>query len=266
MKKEIKNIRNDALVKAYQVMHDNPTQERQDAVTRQMIRARFLLPVIPVKGKLPEDFPARTLQNEKGEQYLPLFTDMDELRSQQQVIGQSMLIVDISDAYAYLVEHEELKGVIVNPFAKPNLICGRPMCEQLAKLWSRVRTAELNGEDPEAALRPRQQNVKLLVPREYPDGVVFTLSAGLRAQEDVEKAWMCMVQKEPDDRPEDRDWMVILQAASPLKGREDAFRAIGESLAPYIGARNVIFMEHNPGLAGLTDQAAPIYCREDGQV
>ena len=143
MKKEIKNIRNDALVKAYQVMHDNPTQERQDAVTRQMIRARFLLPVIPVKGKLPEDFPARTLQNEKGEQYLPLFTDMDELRSQQQVIGQSMLIVDISDAYAYLVEHEELKGVIVNPFAKPNLICGRPMCEQLAKLWSRVRTAGL---------------------------------------------------------------------------------------------------------------------------
>ncbi len=63
------------------------------------------------------------------------------------------------------------------------------MVENLAKLWSRIKTAELNNETPEAAPRPQStgQQVKLLVPKEYPDGVTFTLSAGLKAQEDIEK-------------------------------------------------------------------------------
>ena len=47
----VKNIRNDALVKAYQTMHENNTKENQQAVTRQMVRATFLLPVTPVKKK-----------------------------------------------------------------------------------------------------------------------------------------------------------------------------------------------------------------------
>lgn len=58
----VKNIRNDALVKAYQTMHENNTKENQQAVTRQMVRATFLLPVTPVKKKLPEDFPAQTAE------------------------------------------------------------------------------------------------------------------------------------------------------------------------------------------------------------
>ena len=76
---------------------------------------------------------------------------------------------------------------------------------------------------------------------------------------------MCMVQKTENDRPEDRDWMVILQAEQPLKGREDIFREIGKTLAPFIGKRNVIFAESNPNLAGLTSQAQPIYTRGESE-
>lgn len=166
------------------------------------------------------------------------------------------------------MDKPELRGLIVNPFSKPNLVCVRPMVENLAKLWSRIKTAELNNETPEAAPRPQStgQQVKLLVPKEYPDGVTFTLSAGLKAQEDIEKAWMCMVQKAPDDKPEERDWMVILQAGKPLKGREEIFRAIGQSLSPFLPKRNVIFIENNAGMNGLTEQAMPIYVRESKTV
>ena len=59
---EPNKIRNDALVTAYQAMHANNTKETQDAVSRQMVRATFLLPVIPVKGKLPEDFPPQSTE------------------------------------------------------------------------------------------------------------------------------------------------------------------------------------------------------------
>lgn len=263
MEKNIKKIRNDALVKAYQTMHANQNKATQDAVTRLMIRATFLLPVVPVKGKLPEDFPPRILKNDKGEEFLPLFTDVDQLGPHMQTLGQALLPADVSDAYAYLVENKTLKGMIVNPFSKPNLICVRSMSENLAKLWSRVRTAELNGENPEAALAPKPQNVKLMVPKEYPDGVTFTLAGGLKQQPDIEKAWMCMVQKAPDDRPEDRDWMVIIQAEQTLRGREEAFRKIGKALSPYIGKHNVIFAENNANFAGLTEHATPIYTREE---
>lgn len=262
---EIKTIRNDILVQAYQAMHANNTKENQDAVTRQMVRTTFLLPVQPVKGKLPEDFPPKVLKNEKGQTFLPLFTDIDQARSGMKGIADTLIPIDISDAYGYLVDNKGLQGAIVNAFSKPNLICPRPMVEALAKLWSRIKTAELNGEDPEEALKPKPQNIKLLVPKEYPDGVTFTLTAGLKSQHDIEKAWMCMVQKTENDRPEDRDWMVILQAEQPLKGREDIFREIGKTLAPFIGKRNVIFAESNPNLAGLTSQAQPIYTRGESE-
>ena len=227
----VKNIRNDELVKAYEALHTDNSKERQAAVTRQMVHAVFLLPVTPVKGKLPEDFPPKVLKNEQGQMFLPLFTDAGRVGKAIAGLGDVLLPIDISDAYAYFVDKPELRGLIVNPFSKPNLVCVRPMVENLAKLWSRIKTAELNNETPEAAPRPQStgQQVKLLVPKEYPDGVTFTLSAGLKAQEDIEKAWMCMVQKAPDDKPEERDWMVILQAGKPLKGREEIFRAIGQS-------------------------------------
>ena len=38
-----------------------------------------------------------------------------------------------------------------------------------------------------------------------------------------------MVQKSANDNPETRDWMVILQADEPLKGREELFRDIGKT-------------------------------------
>ena len=146
---EPNKIRNDALVTAYQAMHANNTKETQDAVSRQMVRATFLLPVIPVKGKLPEDFPPKVLKNEKGQAFLPLFTDPAQARAGMKGLADTLLPIDISDAYGYLVDHKELQGLLVNAFAKPNLICPRPMVEALAKLWSRIKTAELNGEDPE---------------------------------------------------------------------------------------------------------------------
>ena len=71
----VKNIRNDELVKAYEALHTDNSKERQAAVTRQMVHAVFLLPVTPVKGKLPEDFPPKVLKNEQGQMFLPLFTD-----------------------------------------------------------------------------------------------------------------------------------------------------------------------------------------------
>ena len=257
----VKQIRNDELVQAYQTMHQNNTKETQQAVTRQMVRAVFLLPVTPVQKTLPEDFPPKLIKNEKGELFLPLFSDLDQAKLAPP-LAQSLIPIDISDAFGYLTDNKEIRGVILNPFSKPNLICARPMVENLAKLWSRIKTAELNGEDPEGAFRPQPQSVKLLVPKEYPDGVTFTLGAGLKAVPDVEKAWMCMVQKSANDNPETRDWMVILQADEPLKGREELFRDIGKTLTPFLGKRGVIFMENNPGLKGLTDQAAPIYERQ----
>jgi hypothetical protein len=258
----IKDIRNDELVKAYRAMHIKNNQQTQQAVTAQMVKATFLLPVVPVKGKLPEDFPPKVLKNEQGQFYLPLFTDVLQVQTELQ---EALIPVDISDAYAYLVDNKGLQGAIVNAFSKPNLICPRPMVEALAKLWSRIKTAELNGEPLTPAPQPQGQNIRLLVPRQYPDGVTFTLSSGLRGQPDVARAWMCMIQKSPNDKPEERDWMVILENAETLKGREEAFRDIGRALAPFIGGRNVIFAELGNKFTSLTENAQPIYVRDGGE-
>jgi hypothetical protein len=255
-----KNIRNDALVEAYRALHKNNNQQTQQAVTEQMIKTTFLLPVEPVKGKMPEDLPPRVLKNEKGQFYLPLFTDILKIQTSLQ---DALLPVDISDAYGYLVENKALQGVIVNAFSQPNLICPRPMVETLAKLWGRVKTAELNGENLYPAPQPQPQSVRLLVPRQYPDGVTFSLSAGLRTQPDISRAWMCMIQKNPEEKAENRDWMVILENAEPLKGREESFRYIGKSVSVFLNNHNVIFTELSDKFSALTEHARPIYQREE---
>ena len=51
-----------------------------------------------------------------------------------------------------------------------------------------------------------------------------------------------------------------------MKGREEIFRAIGQSLSPFLPKRNVIFIENNAGMNGLTEQAMPIYVRESKTV
>lgn len=256
------NIRNDALVQAYQALHAENTRPNQEAVTRNMVKATFLLPVLPVENAAPEDFPPKVLKNEQGQIFLPLFTDEEQTKAAMPGLCDCLLPIDISDAYSHLVEKQELQGIIINAFSKPNLICPRAMVENLAKLWSRVKTAELNGENPESAFQPPRQDLKLMVPKVYAEGVAEALADGLKQQSDIEKAWMCMVQKKTDETPETMDWMVIMQASEPLKGREDAFRAIGQALTAIIGKHNIIFAENNLDLRNLTDKAQPIYVRD----
>ena len=55
--------------------------------------------------------------------------------------------------------------------------------------------------------------------------------------------------------------MIILQSQQTIKGREDAFRAMGRTLSPLLGKRNVIFAENAPNLSGLTEHAQPVYIR-----
>ena len=261
----IKDIRNDALVQAYHTMHQDKSAANQNAVTRQMVSATFLVPVQPVRGKLPEDFPPKLLKDDQGKLFVPLFTDMEQVKPGGPQLSEAMLPVDISDAFGYLTDNANLAGAIVNAFDKPNLICRRALVENIAKLWSRVKTAEMNGEDPETAYRPAPKNLQLMVPKVYPDGVVFALSAGLAQQPDIVRAWMCIVQDDPN-KPENKcDWMIILEAEEALQGREDVFRTLGTELSSLLNHQNVIFTEVNDKLRPLTEKAHPLYVRKDSR-
>ena len=158
----VKTIRNDALVNAYQAMHEN--NKETTAVTCQYVDNPFGA-ALPVKNKLPEDFPPKAIKNEKGQLFLPLFTDIDQAHTAMPGLSEHLLPIHISDAYGYLVDNAELQGAIINPFAKPNLVCIRSVVQNLAKLWSRMKTAEANG----AAPAPKQENIQLLVPKQYPE-------------------------------------------------------------------------------------------------
>ncbi len=256
----VKTIRNDALVNAYQAMHENNTKETQSAVTRQMVQATFLVPVLPVKNKLPEDFPPKAIKNEKGQLFLPLFTDIDQAHTAMPGLSEHLLPIDISDAYGYLVDNAELQGAIINPFAKPNLVCIRSVVQNLAKLWSRMKTAEANG----AAPAPKQENIQLLVPKQYPEGAVELLCENLKAQSYIKRAWMCVIQKPDSETPGQHDWMVVLDTDTPLKGKEEVFREIGQKLTPLLEKRNIIFVQNGANFEALTRQAAPVYsCEEE---
>ncbi len=261
----VKNIRNDALVEAYRAMHANNVKETQEAVTRQMVQATFLIPVLPVKNKLPEDFPPKAIKNEGGQIFLPLFTDIDQAHAAMPGLSEHLLAIDISDVYGYLVDNKELQGAIINPFSKPNLVCVRSIVQNLAKLWSRIKTAEMNGEDSTSAAKANQENVQLLVPKKYPEGAAEMLCASLREQGYISRAWMCVIQKASAENSDTHDWMIVLDTDTTLNGKEDTFREIGQKLTPLLGKQNIIFVQNGEKFEALTRQAPPVYIREDSK-
>ena len=124
----VKNIRNDELVKAYEALHTDDGKERQAAVTRQMVHAVFLLPVTAGERQAPRGFAAQGTEKRAGSDVSSLvYRRRARGKSHRRAEGDVLLPIDISDAYAYLVDKPELRGLIVNPFSKPNLVCVRPI-------------------------------------------------------------------------------------------------------------------------------------------
>jgi hypothetical protein len=255
----IKDVRNDAVIKAMESLKDGG-KEAQDAMTDALVRAEFLVPVVDPFGgkhKIPDDeLPPCTIKNPEGKLWVPVFTDWTELmRSKNAVLTHRVVRADISDCLGYLTGHDRLEGVTINPFGR-SMTLPRGLVENLAKFWSRVKTAELNGETPPKAGGPQQ--IRLSVPKEYPDCVRPFLIAAMKKIPDVSRAWMCRVDTEGG---KDYTWLVIVESEQGVKGREELFRAAAQNLLPCVDNRNIGFTAAADQFKGLMDNAEPIYSK-----
>lgn len=256
----IKNVRNDAVVNAIAALKDGG-KEAQNAMTEALVRAEFLVPVInPLNGKhkIPDDeLPPLTIKNPEGKLWIPVFTDWTELtRNKSTMLTLHIVKADMSDCFGYIVGHDKLEGVTINPFGKA-MTLPRGLVENLAKFWSKIKTAEMNGETEPKAGGPQQ--IRLSVPKEYPDCVRPFLISRMKKIPDVSRAWMCRVQPEGDN---DYTWLVIVESEHGVKGREELFRNAAQSLLPCVDNRNIGFTASGDQFKGIIENAEPIYTRD----
>lgn len=158
-----KPISNPMLIGSIQVMKDDPSEEHKSMFIDEMMKAKFLSPVIitpkPEKdenGKLKLSqtnkfqFPMLTAQD--GKHYFMAFTDRMELKkTHNKEEDNNVCILTIEDYMGMILQKDcDAAGYVINPFGE-NIIVPREMLVALA-----INQMKVNGRPVSAPVQPVQ--------------------------------------------------------------------------------------------------------------
>lgn len=192
-----KPIKNPGLIMAIRVMREDPTQETQARVVEEIMKARFLAPVVLeampfTVGSNRTSFRDRcrmkflSIHDGKGNRFFPAFTDDKELEKFELERGQQVSHLTFEDYAKIIMDDQSAGGFVINPYSD-NLVCDRDMVMN----WiGHMAGKHVEGQEGEG------QRIRLGRPKNMPAELVLAVSEYLKGQELVEAAYLTMMQPE----------------------------------------------------------------------
>jgi len=208
MGEENKPVTNPELKQAIAHMYQEGTRDSQVAALQSLSKAKLLAPVI-VSQREKEKIRFMLLPTQDGRNFLPVFTDVDELKKHFSDSGQQTLILTFADCANMILRDNSAVGVVVNPFGD-SLTLGREMVEFVVGSMGALKThVRLSGPDP------------------WPERLVRAISNQAALLTEVRRVWLC--------RAEDADgawgYLLLVECA----GRTDGiFEALAQAARPYL--------------------------------
>ncbi|MCR4780396.1 MAG: enhanced serine sensitivity protein SseB [Ruminiclostridium sp.] len=203
---------NEGLVKAMADLKANENVDTQRAMIEKVLTAKFFTPVDvldqegnPLRGQgrisIPKDakFNFKLIQNNKGEQYFPVFTDIDEFRKWNNNTQVNTIVVVFPQIAQLAVQKaENVNGFVINPMTQ-NVIFTQDAIKNLLDAMRQVAeqqkaaAAKNGGEAP----APGGPQVKLMFgkPKNVPDAVLGALRKKLAKTPAVKEAYFCMMKQ-----------------------------------------------------------------------
>lgn len=229
-----KPITNPELLQAIEDMKLSSSSENLDKVLNEVMRARFLSPVmitpapqpgengeIVLKEKTTISF--HMIEDKISNSYFLAFTDWDELRKWNSTENMQT-IVSTFDDYAAMVlgENGRGEGFVINPFGS-NMPFTRSMIESLKE-----QKDELKAEGVTEHVIEKETKVRLGLPSVYPKAMVDAVTGYLGKQKSVEKAYLLLMIKEDTN---ESSYLLIVD----LKGeKKEIFEGIAKAAKPYL--------------------------------
>ncbi len=121
---------NEELKKIIEEINTHPDEKLAEKLEENLLKAEFIVPVIvqeehnhdhdhDEEGEHEEEVSMSILplQDEKGNIFLPVFTDEEEFNKSEKEM--EAVLFDLETIYeTALTEQEDLKGIVINPFSQ----------------------------------------------------------------------------------------------------------------------------------------------------
>ncbi len=200
------NLENETLVAAMNALKENETPDTKNAFLTEAVKAKYFAPVevLDTEGKplegsgkmeVPKDakFTFKLLINNKGEQYFPLFTDIDEFQKWSK--GQQIKTIVVTfPQMAGLVNKrsDAVKGFVLNPMTQ-NLLFPKELLDDIFKYaQEQVEKAKAaqNGQQP-----AQQVTYYFGKTVNIPDSVIASLKKTLAKNKEINTGYLVMMKQ-----------------------------------------------------------------------
>ncbi|RDW16452.1 hypothetical protein CWR48_16340 [Oceanobacillus arenosus] len=184
-----KPVTNPKLIEIIDRLKTNYVEENEHEFFKELLSANFLAPV--VIEPIPENKDGKTvlkegtkinfiaINNEKGENFFPAFTDWNELRKWSDKIDIQTFILTFKD-YEEMIfrkENDTWVGFVINPYGEDIVI-------------NREKMRVVNNND---AKIEKDESVIIGIPKEYPNEMVNSLKEYFSKVNSVKSAYILLM-------------------------------------------------------------------------
>ena len=216
-------VTNPALLAAIHALQNDTNAEATQAFVRELKQANLLLPVVisPIptpdetgKTILKQDTALSpiSLETEKGEPFLIVFTDWAALRQWRNIANEQTLVSGYEDICCFVHTGKKYKGFAINPMSD-NMVVTTEQLEQ----FNRPTLHEYQIE--------KETKVTIGIPAEYPHELVSAVSAHLKTQKCVKRAYLVLMMKS-----EEKSLLMVIDHRGDRRALFDGIAAVAVPL------------------------------------
>ena len=216
------DINNKELINSINVMKEEKTLEAQNKVITEVLKAKFLCPVIlesAPKGGGRIDINKDTkiqfsiIKTTDGKNYLIAFTSDEEVHKWQTNKVQQSIIYTFEDYAVIATNNENLDGFIIDPKGC-NLVFTKEMIKEIKASITRESVVE------------KDTQVELGIPKDYPTELVQKLKDLFTNISDIKRAYLQLMVKD-----EAMSYLVLIDADGNEK---EHFNTIASAAIPFL--------------------------------
>lgn len=203
------DLKNGALVKAMEAIKANENPETQSAFVNAALYAKYFTPVDIVDGdgnfiegtgkmEVPKDakFNFKLIANNNGDQFFPLFTDIEEFKKWNKSEKIKAIVVTFPQmANLVSVKSEEVKGLAINPMTH-NLIFTKELLDNLLEHLKKQAAKSVSSADGGSAPEAKKITVMFGKPTNIPDSVMSSITKTVSKHKEVNTAYFLMMKQE----------------------------------------------------------------------
>lgn len=220
---------------------DNPSQEGKRRFFIELWEALFLVPCKDDGSDLG------VLNNQKGEIFLPAFTDKSEIRSGFFSAG-NFVALSLEQLHHIVIDLPKIDGIIINPFGKA-LPLKRP---QLDEIKAEMRGMTVRRIDHSVPYKIEPMAI-------YPKGLAEAFDEVLSGISSVRKAWIVMACA-TEDTPPHKLFVIDFDG-----DRKEIFPKVAERVKPFMAAGESFELIKAGGnlLKEVSKRALPVYLKKE---